>query len=78
VGVCQVGFTGSRAIACWDCHRSGLSITEKGNGGGQKSQSKLSSNANDFPLRLEETGLIEKNTSIPGETTWQAQLITPL
>jgi peptidoglycan hydrolase-like protein with peptidoglycan-binding domain len=28
----------------------------------------LSSNANDFTLRLEETGLIEKNKSIPGET----------
>jgi len=51
----------------------GRIITEKGNGGGQKSQSKLSSNANDFTSRLEETGLIEKNTSIPGETTWLAQ-----
>ncbi len=44
-------------------------ITEKGNGDGQKSQSKLSSNANDFTFLLEETGLIEQNTSIPGEPT---------
>jgi hypothetical protein len=42
-------------------------ITEKGNGSGQKSQSKLSSNANDLTFLLEETGLIEQNTSILGE-----------
>jgi hypothetical protein len=46
---------------------NGLAITEKGNGGGRKSQSMLSSNANDFTFLLEETGFIEKNTSIPGE-----------
>ncbi len=48
----------------------GLIITEKGNGGGQKSQSELSENANDFTFLLEETGFIEKNTSIEERGKW--------